>query len=290
MLRTLTDRTISTAKPGAAQRKIFDAGRDSVAGLHLLIRPNGSKLWRLRYWLGGRERLLALGDYNAGVTLAAAREAARAAKRAVAEGVDPVAQRRADAIERERTKAATVAAVAADWLADGKWVPAVKRQYARYLERDILPALGPMPVSEVRRSDVAAVVKRAERQRRSTDAHGRPKVVGGTISARHVRTVIVSVLGEAMQRDLVDRNVARDVPVPGTRKGDAAHRSTPYRHFGLRDDDALRDLMVRVDTYGGDPTSIAATKLLMLLFTRPANSGARVGTSWPWGPMDSRSS
>jgi len=127
-----------------------------------------------------------------------------------------------------------------------------------------------MPVADLRRSDIAAVVKRAERQRRSKDVHGRPKVVGGTIAARHVRTVMVSVLVEAVQRDLVDRNVARDVPVPGTRKGDAAHRPTPFRHFGLRDDEGLRNLLTSVDSYGGEPTSIAATKLLLFLFTRPS--------------------
>lgn len=269
MQRTFTDRTASTAKPGAKPRKIFDAGRDSVAGLHLLVRPNGSKLWRMRFWLHGRERLLALGSYTDGMGLAAAREAARAAKRAVADGIDPVAQRRTEAAERARASASTFASVAQTWLAEGRWVPVVRAGYATYLTRDILPVLGTTAVTDIRRADVIALVKRMERQRKGVDGRGRPVRVGGTVAARRVRMIVQAVLGEALQQDLVDHNVAADVPVPGARKGDAAHRPTPIRHFGLADDCKLRDFLLALDAYGGEPATIAAIRLQVLLFVRP---------------------
>ena len=46
------------AKAGERPRRLWDG-----AGLYLQLTPAGGKLWRLRYWLGGKERLLALGPY-----------------------------------------------------------------------------------------------------------------------------------------------------------------------------------------------------------------------------------
>ena len=41
-------------------------------GLHLLVRPHGAKLWRLKYRFDGREKLLSFGGYPE-VSLAQAR-------------------------------------------------------------------------------------------------------------------------------------------------------------------------------------------------------------------------
>jgi hypothetical protein len=53
----LTD-TIHNAKPGDKSRKLADK-----KGLFLLIHPNGSKYWRLKYRYGGKEKMLAFGVY-----------------------------------------------------------------------------------------------------------------------------------------------------------------------------------------------------------------------------------
>lgn len=50
----LTDVAIRNAKPGAKPIKMTDG-----AGLFLLITPAGAKLWRLKYRIDGREKLLA---------------------------------------------------------------------------------------------------------------------------------------------------------------------------------------------------------------------------------------
>lgn len=52
---SLSDTAIRTAKLGAHNylaRKMYD--RD---GLYLLVKTNGSKLWRHRYYMGGKEQL-----------------------------------------------------------------------------------------------------------------------------------------------------------------------------------------------------------------------------------------
>ena len=65
------------------------------AGLYLLIRPDGRKGWMLRYRMGDRQRDMGLGSYPE-VSLAAARETARAARERLRAGVDPIAARAAE--------------------------------------------------------------------------------------------------------------------------------------------------------------------------------------------------
>ena len=80
---SLTDTAIKNAKPKEKPYKLFDGG-----GLFLLVNPVGSKLWRLKYRIGGREKLLALGAYPA-MTLAVARARRDEARARLAVGDDP---------------------------------------------------------------------------------------------------------------------------------------------------------------------------------------------------------
>ena len=67
-------------------------------GLHLTVKPTGSKLWQFRYRFMGREKLLSLGRYPI-VTLAEARTKRDDAKRLLADGQDPSVQKKLDAID-----------------------------------------------------------------------------------------------------------------------------------------------------------------------------------------------
>src|SRR6516165_12100310 len=84
----LSDARVRNAKPGMGAIKLSDGG-----GLHLLIQPTGSKLWRLAYRFDGKQKTLALGIYPT-VTLKQAREKRDAAKRLLAEKIDPSTRRR----------------------------------------------------------------------------------------------------------------------------------------------------------------------------------------------------
>lgn len=77
----LTQKQIEAAKADGKQSKLADGG-----GLYLLLHPNGSKYWRMRYRHGGCEKTLALGVYPA-VSLKQARELARAVRAQTAAGM-----------------------------------------------------------------------------------------------------------------------------------------------------------------------------------------------------------
>ena len=120
----LTSVTIEQAKPGATRREIPDS---QCPGLYLVIQPNGSKSWALRYRSpvakdghGQRAaRKLTLGLF-ASLSLKAARAAATAALKEVERGNDPAVNKReakaaakADAIS---ARANTVDAAMVDFL------------------------------------------------------------------------------------------------------------------------------------------------------------------------------
>jgi hypothetical protein len=54
----LTDVEIRSAKPRSKPFKLSDGG-----WLFLLVKPGGSKLWRIAYRFGGKENSLSLGAY-----------------------------------------------------------------------------------------------------------------------------------------------------------------------------------------------------------------------------------
>jgi Arm DNA-binding domain len=108
----LTEVRLRSAKPREKPYRLFD-----VLGLFLLVMPNADRhkgrLWRLRYHYGKSEKLLSLGSYPE-VPLKRARENRDEARRLLADGVDPSAQRKIT----EESKAETFETIAREWLAN----------------------------------------------------------------------------------------------------------------------------------------------------------------------------
>ncbi|WP_395330774.1 Arm DNA-binding domain-containing protein [Novosphingobium sp. BL-8H] len=90
-MATLFATAVASAKSRDKDYKLSDCG-----GLYLLVRPNGSKLWRLNYTYLGKQRTLAFGPWPE-ISLADARVRREEAKRFLASGVDPLHQKKVDA-------------------------------------------------------------------------------------------------------------------------------------------------------------------------------------------------
>jgi len=140
-------------------------------GLHLDIAKgsNGiSKLWRLRYRLGGKQNMYAVGRYEKGhpkhLGLAAAKAKAIEAKALIAQGVNPSRKRKLDKLRNVKSATHTFKAVGERWLAmqTDNWTKATYRQRANLLERDIFPAIGVQPIKDIMHSDVKLILKRIE--------------------------------------------------------------------------------------------------------------------------------
>lgn len=94
----LTDTFIKNLK-FTGQKKYFDGG-----GLYIFLTPNNSKLWRMRYFINGRERILSFGPYPL-ISLAEAREMRDEAKKLILKNVDPAEQKKLEeALEAAKTE------------------------------------------------------------------------------------------------------------------------------------------------------------------------------------------
>jgi hypothetical protein len=95
----LTELQIRNAKPGGKPYKLSDSG-----GLFLYVTPAGGKLWRVKFRISGKEKLLSLGGWPH-VGLAAAREERDNARKALATGADPAREKQLKK-HRDRASAA----------------------------------------------------------------------------------------------------------------------------------------------------------------------------------------
>jgi hypothetical protein len=154
----LSDSAVRQAKPGAKACKLFDGG-----GLYLLIAPTGGKLWRLKYRFEGREKLLALGAYP-DVALKQAREARDEARKILAAGIDPGAERKAAKAALINRQVGSFEAVAREWFEkfSPAWAPSHAATIIRRLERDVFPWLGGPPVGDITAVELLEVLRRVE--------------------------------------------------------------------------------------------------------------------------------
>ena len=79
---------VRNAKPKASDYRLTDRH-----GLHLFVKKNGSKLWLYSYEFGGKEKLMPYGAYPE-ITVGAARELHKNARKALARGFDPMLENR----------------------------------------------------------------------------------------------------------------------------------------------------------------------------------------------------
>ncbi|MFT4247650.1 MAG: integrase arm-type DNA-binding domain-containing protein [Pseudomonas sp.] len=107
LIKPLTPSEVANAKPGRKPYTLRDGN-----GLEVMVMPNGSKLWRLRYRrpVTSRRNTLGMGAYPA-VTLAEARERREEARALLAQGIDPGAQRKAEQAEMAQLRAVAEARV-----------------------------------------------------------------------------------------------------------------------------------------------------------------------------------
>ncbi|WP_021013416.1 integrase arm-type DNA-binding domain-containing protein [Prodigiosinella confusarubida] len=106
----LTDAKIRSTKSTNKPIKLADGG-----GLYLEVRPSGSKLWRYRYRIAGKENVFALGEYPT-LSLAEARAEHDKARALVKQAIHPAHQRQLERMASHSANANTFEAVAREWI------------------------------------------------------------------------------------------------------------------------------------------------------------------------------
>ncbi|MHB9330623.1 tyrosine-type recombinase/integrase [Phytobacter ursingii] len=156
----LTDIQIRRAKPQDKPYTLNDG-----QGLSLLINPDGSKGWRFRFRLAGKARLMSFGSYDL-VSLAEAREKRDTARKQVANGIDPVEERKTQKLAQKLSTENSFESVSREWHATkaDRWTVAYREEIIKTFEQDVFPFIGKRPIGEIKPLELLEVLRRIEKR------------------------------------------------------------------------------------------------------------------------------
>ncbi|EIZ2109305.1 tyrosine-type recombinase/integrase [Salmonella enterica] len=240
----LTDLAIRRSKPKDKPYTLNDGN-----GLSLLIEPNGSKGWRLRYRFSGKAKLMSLGTYP-NVALADARTARDEAKKLIAGGIDPAEVRKAKKREIESRFGNTFEGIAREWYEKrfDRWSPSYAEEMIETFEKDVFPYIGSRPVAEIKPMELLAVLSVLNDR-------------GATEKLRKVRQRCGEVFRYAVITGRAEYN-----PAPDLVSAFAPHKK---EHYAFLKTDELPEFFRILNTYTGSMIVKLAMRLLILTGVRP---------------------
>jgi integrase len=241
---SLTDAKLRSLKPSSKPVKVADGG-----GLHVVVTPGGSKLWRLAYRYDGKQKVLALGAFP-DVSLAEARAARAAARKHLAAKVDPVDARKAAERQQRLEAALTFRSVADEWFKsqERRWVKTYSSRLRSRLDADLLPRLGERPIGDIEPMEVLDVIRRIE-QRDAIEMAKR-----------------VMQMASAIFRYGVATSRCRRDPTADLRG--ALQAPGPVKHRSALSATELPEFLDRLFEYQGDDVTKLALRLTLLTFVR----------------------
>lgn len=245
ILNKLSATKVRSAKFSGKRQKLADGG-----GLYLDVQESG-KYWRQKYRFGGKEKTLSHGVFPI-IELKEARVRRDDAKKLLAQGIDPGAQKKALKRQDVISEKNTFKSIALEWL------EAVHRERVtsghahtcqRRLERHIFPSLGSRPISKITPPELLESLRPiAEKGHRET--------------ALRVKTLCGQIYRYAVSSGRAERDITADLR-------DALPPARAKHHPAVIKPREVAELLRAIDGYEGHPSTMAALKLAPLLFVRP---------------------
>ncbi|WP_175900731.1 tyrosine-type recombinase/integrase [Burkholderia vietnamiensis] len=217
-------------------------------GLYLEVSPQGSKLWRWKYRLGGKENRYAIGSYPQ-TSLKEAREQADAARKLVKQGRHPAQQRKIERIKTIHGHASTFKALANEWLSLRDWEEVTKARRLNMLTRVVFPSIGDLPVRAIAPPMILDILKKADSNN------------GPTVRDEAKRTMF-GIFELAVETFQVDAN-----PVHQWREALPKNKTQHKRALDITE---IGQLLKDVDGHGGNLQTQSAFKLMWLTLARPS--------------------
>ncbi|MDI1361507.1 integrase arm-type DNA-binding domain-containing protein [Methylotenera sp.] len=242
----LTDIQIKNTKPKEKPFRVA-AGR----GLFLLVKPDGSKYWVMRYQFEGKENNLSFGRYPE-VSLVNAEKQAASTHGLLAEGINPSENKKAAKASKTGVLANSLEVVAREWAISyfTNKSDSHKERTVRRLESYIFPWLGNKPISEITAPQILEVIKRIESLNKLETAH-RTMQATSQIFRHAVQT------GRALRDPTIDLRGALPAPV--------------VKHMAaFTEPKEIAELLRAIDGFTGSFTVQCALRLSPLVFTRPS--------------------
>jgi len=258
----LTDTEIRRSKPAVKAYKLFDSG-----GLHILVTPSGGRLWRWKYRFEGTEKQLALGSYP-GLSLADARGRQTKARKQLANGIDPMAERKAEKTAVLAATEHTFQKIAEQWLEHWRGNKSARHSETtrNRLKVNVYPVLGTRPINEIEPMELVQLAKSIESR-------------GASDMAKRILQVMGMVF-----RYAVAHGYAKRSPTAEIRPSDIL-KPTRKTNMARIDAKELPALLRAIEVYEGRQLTRLAIKLMALSFVRTSEL---IGARWEEFDIDAR--
>ncbi|HFP9446833.1 TPA: tyrosine-type recombinase/integrase [Raoultella ornithinolytica] len=235
----LTARQVDTSRPKDKPYKLSDGG-----GLYLLVNPNGSRYWRLKYRIAGKEKLLALGVYP-DITLAEARQKRADAKKVLAAGGDPGQEKQEEKQAKEQAVANSFERLAMEWHThkSTSWSEGYAEHLLMYLKKDIFPFIGQKAITDISQVEMLNVLRKMEQR-------------GVLDKLKKTRQACRQIFTYAIITGRAEHNPVSDLA--------GALKSPKQQHYPHLLVDQIPDFLRALSEYSGSTITRNATRLLML--------------------------
>ena len=262
----LTALKIQRAKSKVKNYKLSDGG-----GLYLYVMSTGSKYWRLKYRIHGKEKLLALGIFDQSkmdkhLSLEQARVKRDNAKIMLRDGKDPSIEKRKEKLLRKVRAERNFESVARDWhrFKSSRWTKGHQLDVLKSLQVEIFPHIGSMPIDEIA-SDLLRPVLEAVQRR------------GAYESAKRLRQRCSAIFRYGKVLGFCTEDPAdplKEVLIAPAKKNLAAITWEEFPNF-----------LNALNKYNAHPQTRIAVRLMMLTFVR---TGELIGARWDEIDFDKR--
>lgn len=241
----LSDTAARKAKPEEKPYKMADGG-----GMYLEVMPNGSKYWRMKYRFNGKEKRLALGVYP-DVPLTLARDRRDAARKQLAQDIDPGEHKKATKAAKADRAANSFEIIAREWFAkhSPNWAASHADKIMRRLERDLFPWVGSRPIADITAQELLSALRRIEAR--------------GAVETAHRA---MQNCGQVFRYAIATGRAQRD-PTPDLKGALPPVKETHLA--AITEPDKVGALLRAFDDYRGYFVTRCALRLAPLVFVRP---------------------
>jgi len=245
-IKPLTELEVRKAKPSDRAYRLADG-----KGLYLQVMPNGARYWRMKYRFDDKEKLAAFGVYPE-VSLGDARKACLEARKKLAAGIDPSAEKQETKRVRALEAASSFEIVAREWFDTQKdgWSEVYAGKVINSLEIDVFPKLGAKPIGDIEAPQMLEILRTVEAR-------------GVRETAKRVLQRSRAVFQYGIMTGRCSRNPAADIDAETVLK-----KGTGVQHMARVKPVEIPQLMRDIAAYPGDRVTQLALQFMALTFVR----------------------
>jgi len=241
----LTDIEVRNAKRKDKTYRLADE-----KGMYLEVSPTGARYWRFKYRHLGKEKRLAFGVYPE-VGIKDARSKRDAARKLIADGIDPSAAKKAAKSAALINASNTFQLTATEWFAKNKisWADSHADRIIDRLKRDVFPWIGNRPIADITAPELLTVLRRIEDRGANETAHR-----------------VLQNCSQVFRYAIATGRTKYD-PTTGLKGALAA--ANPTHFAAVTEPKKVAELLKVFDGYEGTLSVKSALRLAPLVFVRP---------------------